>query len=72
VVEKHSLDRQWLFTFYTLPLSFRKQAETMVVGLPHDFSIIQERDPDEPSGPANGYFPGGMASYEKTIFIPTD
>lgn len=71
-MEKHSLDRQWLFTFYTPPFSFRKQAETMVVDLPHDFSIIQERDPDEPSGPANGYFPGGMATYEKTIFIPMD
>ncbi|MEM2945948.1 MAG: glycoside hydrolase family 2 TIM barrel-domain containing protein [Thermoproteota archaeon] len=71
-MEKHSLDRQWLFTFYTPPFSFKKRAEAIIVDLPHDFSIIQERDPDAPSGPANGYFPGGMATYEKTIFIPRD
>ncbi|MEM3648745.1 MAG: glycoside hydrolase family 2 TIM barrel-domain containing protein [Thermoproteota archaeon] len=33
---------------------------------------MQKRDPNAPSGPANGYFPGGMATYEKTIFVPAD
>jgi len=66
------LDRQWLFSFGTISSPFEKRAESIVVDLPHDFSIIQKRDPNAPSGPANGYFPGGMATYEKTVFIPAD
>lgn len=44
----------------------------MVVDLPHDFSIIQNRDPDSLSGASNGFFPGGLGHYEKSIFIPED
>jgi beta-galactosidase len=71
-MERHNLDRQWLFSFGTISSPFEKRAESIVVDLPHDFSIIQKRDPNAPSGPANGYFPGGMATYEKTVFIPAD
>jgi len=71
-MKRHNFDRQWFFSFgFTSSLS-AKPAESIVVDLPHDFSIIQKRDPNAPSGPANGYFPGGMATYEKSIFIPEE
>jgi len=72
-LDKHNLDRQWLFSLGATHLLFdplAKRAERILVDLPHDFSIIQKRDPNAPSGPRTGYFPGGIATYEKTIFIP--
>ncbi|MEM1582502.1 MAG: glycoside hydrolase family 2 TIM barrel-domain containing protein [Candidatus Bathyarchaeia archaeon] len=69
-MEKHNLDRQWLFSLGATPSPFARRAEGIIVDLPHDFSIIQKRDPNAPGGPSVGYFPGGVATYEKTIFIP--
>ncbi len=72
-MEKRNLDRQWLFTlslYRRRPLP--ELAESTTVDLPHDFSIIQKRDPHTPSGASNGYFLGGVATYEKTLFIPSD
>jgi beta-galactosidase len=42
------------------------------VDLPHDFSIAGPRDPLTPAGVSNGYFPGGLGCYKKTLFIPED
>ena len=38
-----------------------------VVDLPHDFSIIQERSKDAPSGASGGFFKCGVGKYQKTF-----
>ncbi len=68
---KQNLARQWLFSFgadHGLP--FVPKAKGIAVDLPHDFSIIQERNPKLPDGDSIGFFPGGVATYEKTISVP--
>ena len=37
------------------------------VDLPHDFSIIQKRRADAPSGSHGGFFQGGVAKYQKSF-----
>lgn len=37
------------------------------VDLPYDFSIIQDRRADAPSGPSGGFFAGGVGKYQKTF-----
>lgn len=71
-MKRYNLDRQWFFNFGLAQGSFAKQVERIIVDLPHDFSIVQKRDPNAPAGAANGFFPGGMATYEKTLFVPED
>jgi len=68
---RQNIDRQWSFSFGTnegLPFSPKK--DQIVVGLPHDYSIIQKRDPKAAGGSSVGFFLGGVATYEKTLFIP--
>ncbi len=72
MMDKYNLDRQWFFIFNVAGGPIAKQPEKIIMDLPHDFSIIQKRDSDSPSGPTNGFFSGGMATYEKTLFIPED
>lgn len=69
---RQSLDRQWRFQRASTSHSWWKKPESTMVDLPHDFSIIQKRDPHSPSGASNGYFPGGVAVYEKKLYIPSD
>lgn len=59
---RQDMNRQWTFKSYHLPSG--------VVDLPHDFSIIQKRDPNTPAGHGNGYFPGGVGDYQKNLFAP--
>lgn len=37
------------------------------VDLPNDYVITQERTPDSPGGPANGFYPGGVGTYVKYL-----
>lgn len=62
-MRKQSFDRQWQFT---------GKGQTTTVDLPHDYSISQKRDANTPAGPGNGYFPGGVAKYEKKLFVPAE
>jgi beta-galactosidase len=67
---RQNLDRQWCFSFgdsHGVP--FVPKSQGVAVDLPHDYSIIQERDPKAPGGNSVGYFPGGVATYEKTLII---
>lgn len=41
-MKRYNLDRQWFFNFGVAQGSFAKQAERIIVDLPHDFSIIQK------------------------------
>ena len=47
-------------------------AERFLVTLPHDAMIRQPRDPQSPSGSAQGFFPGGEYVYEKSFRAPED
>jgi beta-galactosidase len=68
---RQSLDRQWSFSFgASHGLPFVPKAQGTPVDLPHDYSIIQERDPKAPGGDSVGFFPGGVATYEKTVSVP--
>ncbi len=68
---RQNLDRQWLFSFgASHGLPFVPKPQGVTVNLPHDFSISQERDPKVPGGESVGFFPGGVATYEKTVFVP--
>ena len=68
---RQNIDQQWLFSFGANDgTPFSPQRDRIAVDLPHDYSIIQERDPKAPGGNSVGFFPGGVATYEKTLFIP--
>lgn len=43
-----------------------------VVNLPHDFMIEGDVSPDAASGPAMGFYEGGLGCYTKMLFIPED
>ncbi len=64
-MEKQKIDKQWYFKSGEI-------SNGNMVDLPHDFSIIQARDPNTLSGASNGYFPGGVGTYEKHIYIPKE
>jgi len=61
-MKRELIDRNWRFKF--------KDSEFTDVDLPHDYSIIQKRDPNSTAGYLGGFFPGGVAVYEKSLFIP--
>ena len=62
-VRKQNFDRKWDFHF---------KGKTTEVDLPHDFSIIQGITPNAPSAASTGFFPGGVADYKKTFFVPEE
>lgn len=68
-MQRQSLNRQWRFKPIRTADN-RTGPEGMTVDLPHDFSIVCQRDPKTLAGAANGYFPGGVADYEKTVYVP--
>jgi beta-galactosidase len=69
-MHKQNLDRQWRFMQAgTANNWWVKSPKGTIVDLPHDYSIIQKRDPNTLSGSSNGFFPAGVSNYEKTIFI---
>ena len=67
---RYNLDREWHFKPGNTSNDWWVEIKSTVVDLPHDFSIIQKRDPNTPAGPTNGYFPGGVGVYRKSVFIP--
>lgn len=71
-MEPMTIDRGWRFRWTANGQTRNESNEWRSVDLPHDFSIIQARDPQAPGGAANGFFPGGVAHYEKAIEIPEE
>ena len=67
---REKLNQKWMF-YPTIenPLygTYRSGIE---VDLPHDFSILQQRDPSSPAGAASGFYPGGIGCYTKSLYIP--
>jgi beta-galactosidase len=47
-------------------------AQWQPVNLPHDAMIAKPRAAGNPSGRAGGYFPGSVANYRKTFFVPEE
>lgn len=64
-----NFDRSWLFRRSRRARGWGQQFQGILVDLPHDFSIIQERDPHTLAGGSNGFFPGGVGIYEKTFTL---
>ncbi len=71
-MEPMTIDRGWRFRWTANGQTRNQSNEWRSVDLPHDFSIIQARDPQAAGGAANGFFPGGVAHYEKAIEIPEE
>ena len=46
--------------------------DSMIVQLPHDAMVHEERTPDTANGTQTGYWPGGIYTYEKTLFAPEE
>ena len=44
----------------------------VTVHLPHDFSLLQKRDPNAKTGASNAFFPGGLGCYKKELQIPEE
>ncbi|TVQ17772.1 MAG: glycoside hydrolase family 2 protein, partial [Spirochaetaceae bacterium] len=65
-----TIDREWRFRRTANAQTWNQPNEWLDVDLPHDFSIAEARDPQSPGGASNGFFPGGVAIYEKTIDAP--
>lgn len=66
------IDDNWRFFPGGESVFFGVDNEGFLVDLPHDYSIIQKRDPNTPAGAANGFFPGGLGCYKKTLYIPKE
>ena len=54
-------------------LLLKKGSSTMkVVQLPHDAMIEEKRNPENASGSAGAFFPGGIYTYRKNFFVAED
>ena len=70
---KQNLDRQWHFqTSKSTSNTWWATPQSTIVDLPHDYSITLDRDPNSLGGPSNGFFPGGVVVYEKSISVPKE
>jgi beta-galactosidase len=63
------IDQNWRFYPGAESPFFGVSNDEIVIDLPHDYSISQKRDPRTLSGAANGFFPGGLGCYKKSLFV---
>jgi len=68
-MNKVNFNKGWTFSFNN-GFTFPSGGESVVVNLPHDYSIIQKRSPESRAGVLGGFFLGGAADYKKNIFAP--
>lgn len=74
-MQKIPLNQNWLFRREGKTTSHRYGADPTVwrsVDLPHDWSIEEERSPDNPSGASGGYFMMGSGWYQKSFTAPEE
>jgi beta-galactosidase len=73
-MQKLRFDHGWRFRLGDLPGGIWRDALDdsgwRTLDLPHDWSIELERDPESPSGSDGGYFPTGVAWYQKHFAVP--
>ena len=70
-MQKIKLNRDWRFG-PGMKMPWARNAEPLVVQLPHDYMIENDVREDAPSGPASGYYNAGVAHYEKKIPVPAE
>ena len=67
-MKKVNFNSSWRFVLNDgLDWDAKIQKWDEVVDLPHDFSIIQARRADSPSGAHGGFFVGGVGKYQKSF-----
>lgn len=49
--------------------AFYGNSNAVAVTLPHDAMIREKRDKDCPSGAQSGFYPGGVYTYEKNLWL---
>jgi len=69
-MQRHNLDQGWELSELTGFAAMFNPHAWQPVTLPHDAMIAKPRDPNSPTGAAGGYFPGGVASYRRKLFVP--
>jgi beta-galactosidase len=68
IMKKVNFNKDWRFVLNDgLDWDAKIEKWDEVVDLPHDFSIIQKRRPDSPTGAHGGFFQGGVGKYQKTF-----
>jgi beta-galactosidase len=68
-LRKHLFDLAWEYTEASGMMALRF-AQWQPVNLPHDAMIAKPRAANDPSGTNGGFFPGSVATYRKTFFVP--
>lgn len=63
-MHKIDLNKGWQFCR-------KNDKNSKLINLPHDAMIHEKRSPDNKSGSAGAYFPGGTYIYEKTFYAPS-
>ncbi len=74
-MDKLNFDRDWRFYLGENPQNqgiTGDDAGWEQVDLPHDWSIGLDRDPQQASGAAGGYFPTGRGWYRKSLDVPEE
>jgi len=71
-LDNFDFSRAWQFKFIDNKSEQWQNKPYVDVDLPHDYSIIQERDANAPSGASGGFFQGGAAEYVKKFSIPAE
>ena len=69
---KQPLNRQWVFKPENRQAYLMTNQPENPVDLPHDFSIGMKRDPKARTLNSCGFFPGDIADYEKTLYVPNE
>jgi beta-galactosidase len=66
------IDNNWRFYPGGESPFFGVSNDGLAIDLPHDYSLIQKREPHTLGGASNGFFPGGLGCYKKTLFVPQE
>lgn len=68
---KQTFDFDWSYS-ETFGMMAVASGHWQPVNLPHDAMIAKPRAANNPSGSSGGYFPGSVATYRKTFFVPEE
>lgn len=68
---KQLFDLDWHYS-ETFGMMAQISGHWQPVNLPHDAMISRPRAASHPSGGSGGYFPGSIANYRKTFFVPEE
>lgn len=71
---REKINNNWQFAKGSASMmsSFMGGPEYVMVDLPHDAMVHEERTPDTANGTQTGYWPGGLYTYVKKVNAPED